>query len=437
MTDISSLYPQAPQPPQNGLALNPGQMLDLVQKSRAIKANQAIGNAFQGAIGPDGNFDPNAAMTAIKGNPDAAYAAPEAIGSVLDARNKNITNATGQFNLLAGQSKFIQDTLGPLAQTPDVTKADLAGAFATLARGGVPPEMLNSTYAGLPNDPKSLHRWLANTNASALGAAGASTRINTAPSPTGAAQTTSVAAAAYGNPTTPTENAPGVGGAIAAPQVQYIADKTAVSDQLAAIRPLEQAVPLLRQLSNSSFGPGSNELQTFRQALQTAGLISPDSTAATMADIRSEVGKKLSQNAILTPGGSRSNEGLAAAFNANPGLFLSKPSNINLVIRAIGMVKQDAAMVSGYDQEHPDAATNPAARQDYINYKANHYQTTDDRAFGFGTMDPVERRALIDSLGPASTPNKPNPVYDKFMRSIKIARAANLIMPDQAPADGQ
>ena len=114
MPDISALY--APPPnlaPQGILAGNPLQTVQQLQAIQSgqmglqnMRAQQAAGSAFQSAINPDGSFNPNAALTNVRNDPNAAFAAPGAIstalgqqGNILDNRNREIGIATNNLAL--------------------------------------------------------------------------------------------------------------------------------------------------------------------------------------------------------------------------------------------------------------------------------------------------------------------------------------------------
>ncbi|MCW2317622.1 hypothetical protein M2322_003186 [Rhodoblastus acidophilus] len=435
---IASLYPQPPQPSQNAFAGHDmiqtmaqiqhmqAQQQQMMFEAQRMDAQRAVGNAFQGAIGDDGTFDHVSAMNALKNNPSASIAAAEGLRSILDARGK-------QFDIMAAQNDKVLSTIGPLAQNPNATKDDALNIAPNLLRLGVPSSVVNGWLGGLSSDPKLFRRQIANMNSIALGPGGAASRINAPPDQTtGAPQQTSLGAVGYGNPTTPTDLPPGVGGAMKASQDAYVADQSGAAARLAAVRPLEQALPLLRQLSTENFGPGSQDIYRLRAGLQTFGLIDPSSNAANMVALREETAKKLAQNALFTPGASRSNEAMAASFQSNPGMFLSKPANVNLILNQIGQEKQDAAAPLAFKQANPDLATNPAKGAGYLDYKSTHYQSTDPRAFALNGMTDQEKADLIKSLG-----DKNSPAYQKFARSLKIAHDAGLIAPPQGGSNGQ
>jgi hypothetical protein len=380
MADISSLYPAPPQNQANSLASNPAAVIGLMQNINALRSKQAIGNAFQGAIGANGDFDPVAAATAIKNDPNAAWGAPEAVGNLLEARGKQISNSTAQFGLQASQNQEAQRLLAGFAQDPSPSDDKIRQWSASMARAGIDPTTINGLRQDLlsrsMNDRKTV---IGNTANTVMGAAAASSPENLISPATG--QPTRVPHGAFSSG--PQGIATGLNPQSAADIQEYQKDQAESTQKLASVRQLEQAYPLLKKMSAAQFGPTSEAFSQVKNGLVSLGLLDPKSTIADADTMRQEVGKKLNQFAILSPGGSRSNEGLAAAFHSNPGLFLSKEANINLLRDQIGMEKQDAAKTL--------FAGSP---NNYQTVRANHYLNTDPRGFVLHLMDAKERAAL-------------------------------------------
>ena len=422
---IAGLYPQPPQQqPQNGLAqMNPGQVIGMVGQARALQTQGAVGNALRGAIDENGNFDPSNALSTLKTDPNAAYVGAGDIGSLLDARSKNIANSTAQFNLQSGQNDYVMNKIGALAQNPKATKADAADLVANLVRNGVAPQVAQAWYAGLSSDPKVFRQQIGNTSAAAMGAAAAAGRVQAAPDATGAPQQTTVGAAGYGNPTTPVGTAPGVDEALAAPQTEYVKDQAMSSKIMANVRPLQQVLPLIQSLSNSNFGPGSAEFAKIKGALTTADIIDPNTSDL---QVRQEANKYLLRYAAGAQAAGRSDEALSAAIGANPNLDLTQPANLNLIKNQIAMDRQEALMPESFRQQNPDIASNPAKVQGYLNHKAQFFQGSDPRALRFDMMSPQERADLQKSLGP-----KDGPAYQRFIKTYNAAKAAGILQPPQ------
>lgn len=422
MADISSLYPQPVNPAaaQPSLLQNPLQALTFANGAQQLQSRNAVGSALQGAIDPSGNFDSNAALAAIKNNPAAAYGAPEAIGSVLQMRGQNISNATNRFGLLAGQNQSVLNLLGPLAQNPNATKDDALNVAPSLARLGVPPEMISGWIGGLSDDPKTFRKQIGTVNSIALGPAGAASRIQGAPGPSGEPTQTSAGAQGFGSPTTSTGMAPGAAEALAANRAEYVNDQSTSAARMANVRQLQTALPLISQLSSSNFGPGSPEFAKIKGALTTMGVVDPSTSDLR---VRQEAGKYLLKYASGAIQAGRSDNALSAAIGSNPNLDLTQPANLSLIKNQIGMDRMDAAL--------PLVA--PSDTSQYKNFKSKFYQSADPRAFSFDMMTPAERAQVQTSLGAPSTAAKPNPAYDKFVRSYQMAKQAGMLSP---PAPG-
>lgn len=421
MADISNLYPQPPQAVGNALINNPGQVLGLAQQANALKAfqaQQAVGQAFQQNVNPDGSVNYSGAGSAIAGNPAAAYAAPEAFGSILAQRGQTIANATNQFNLLAGQSGAVANLIGPLAQNPKATSEDVLNLAPTLARMGVPAPIINGWMQNVLNNPNGIHAGLANTSNIAMGPAAAATRVTGAPNEYGAPTQQPIGTANFAQGPTPTDLPPGQSGALASNQTAFVNDQERSATTLGNVRQLQNALPLISQLSSSNFGPGSPELAQLKGILTTAGIMqSGDSSLPT----REEANKYLLKYAQGAINAGRSDSALSTAIHSSPNLDLTQPANLALIKNQIGMDRMDAAIPTAFSAQHPGAND----KSQYLTYKSNFYQNNDPRAFSFDIMTPQERRQTIDSLGPQNSP-----AFRKFAQSYQAAKASGVIQPE-------
>lgn len=424
---LSGLYPQPPQAGSgNILASNPLQLIGamnalnqnaLFQKTFAAK--QAVGGAFQNALSPDGTVDIGKLSTGLQ-HPDAAFAAPEAIGTLLDQRGKMISNDTAAFGLAAGQNRTVQDAIGAMAQDPNLTPDKVRSTMATIARNtNLPSGMLHSVLQTMPNGGKALQNWAANLGNVSIGAGGTASRVAGPPSPEGAPTTVPLGTANISGGM-PTALPPGQAESLAANQAAYVADQTRSATTLGNVRQLETVLPLISQLGNTSFGPGSPEFAKLRGALTTAGVIDPN---ASDLQVRQQAGKYLLKYAQGAQNAGRSDQALATAIGSNPNLDLTQPANLHLVKNQIGMDRMDAAIPLAFDSAHPNASD----KTKYNTYKANFYQGNDQRAFTFDLLSPAERREVIDSLG---SPN--SAAYKKFAKSYQLAKTAGFITPGQA-----
>lgn len=164
--DVSS-YPTG-QPEQQ----NPLQVLSTLQSlrtsglenqllQRTMAAKQALGTAAQGATGADGSFDPNAYTTAVKADPNAAFAAPEAVAFAQEQRQAQLAQHVAQIELGMKQNAFMVNQLGSLADKPGVTGKDIASLAGTLVQNGIiDAKMAATELQGMPTDPTKLPDYL-------------------------------------------------------------------------------------------------------------------------------------------------------------------------------------------------------------------------------------------------------------------------------------
>jgi hypothetical protein len=394
-----------------------------LQQLKQLQSQQAVGSALQGAVGPDGTFDSAKALSGIAANPNAAYGAGTGIMSALESRNIQIAGDTNAFNLARGQNASLQDAAGSLANAANPT--DAINILTGIARRtNVPTPVLTSLISSIPQDPKAFRQW-AGQYASVGQGPGAANARSAVVNPDGS--TSLVPQAALNTAPSGLGNAAGPAGSIApmtaASQAAYVkaqGDSAAIS---ASLRPANQALGLLPNLSASDFGPGSNEYAQAKSLLISAGLLPP---AATDVPIRQEFNKYLHQMVGGIPASGRSDEAQALATASSPNTDLTQPANAELLKNIIAMQKQNASVSQAYD------ATNPGdkSKAGFNQFASTYFQNTDLRAFRFDTMTPQERRTTLDGLG------KPNsPAYQKFINSLRIARSAGAVTPDAtAPA---
>lgn len=126
----TSMY-QNIQQPANPLAMA-GQVMGLrnvmtqnqiLQKT--MGAQQATGEAVQGATSPDGTFDPNAFMSTVASDPRAAYGAQQAAEFAQQQKMQQLAAAHQQLGVL-------QQNVGALLQNPNVTKDDVTSQIGKL-----------------------------------------------------------------------------------------------------------------------------------------------------------------------------------------------------------------------------------------------------------------------------------------------------------------
>lgn len=411
---LASLYPQ---PNQGGsLASDPSRIVGLIGQlnqnalfQKEFSSKQAIGNAFQGAIRPDGSFDPNAAALAVKNDPNAAFGAPDAVQAALTARGANIENATKALNLGVSNNSAVAGILAPYANQPSLSKEDQYNIKAKLAAAGVDPSTVAA--ADLTTPFKTLKAAQLGAVQS-MGAGAAATRTPVEPSPEGAPQTAPLGSVVNrGAAPIPTAQSP----IQVADQTEYLGDQTKAATTLANIRPLQQALPLIEKLSAQNFGPGSPELAQLKGILVTAGIMDPNSTSL---PTRQDAQKYLNQYVGQSAAAGRSDMATLQERASRPNFDMTQPSATAMIGSQIGMDRMDAAA--------PLVAGSPNG---YKTFKSKYYQSQDPRAYSFDLLSQPEQQKIIDSLGPPSTAAKKNPVRDKFLSSLK--NAASVINPQQ------
>jgi hypothetical protein len=394
---VSALYPHA-QPQQSILSGgNALSMIPTIMQLQQFRSQQAAGQAFQGAVGPDGNFNPNAAMSAIASNPAAALAAPEATTRLLSARGQQIQNATGAVGLQSSQNQALGSFLAGFAGK-NLTPQDVNTIRAGAVRFGGDP----ATFGAITT-PQQAQAAIKNAQVFSAGAGQGASQVPGGPDQNLAPTAITGAQAVQ-------QGGPGSQRVIGASPIQnqdqtaYLADQAKSAQTLAGIRPLQQALPLVKQLSSLNFGPGSDDIAKVKGLLTTLGITNADPTSE--LSVRQEVNKKLFGYFSGVPGAERSDQALSAAHQANPSLDLTQAANTNLISNAIGMARQDAAV--------PLAA---GGWQGYQNFKNSWYQNTDPR--GFAPMSNQDLSALDKSI-PAG------PEREKLKNSIKTGAKLRL-----------
>lgn len=433
MPDPSGLYPQPPQPGagQQNMLNNPLGLVGAMQQIQGFRARQAVGQAYQNAIQPDGSIDQNAFITGVKNDPNATLAAPEAGGTALEQRIRTTESANQAFQLAHAQNSAVQDFVSSVAQNPNLTPDQVRSMAVDYSkRTNIPSAIWTSVLQGMPSTGgKALQNWARNYQLAQIGAARGAEPIEAGVTPQGVPIRAPFGGVTAAGGAFPTALPPGQPELFAANRAELGRDQTGSAALLQGLRPLQQALPLVEQLSNRSFGPQSAGWAKFKGSLQEAGIIKPDTTDT---EVYQEANKYLKQNSLAAPGATRSNEGLETAIKARPDLDLTQGANLKLIKNQIGFDRMDATLPIAFKQQHP----NPADDVDYKTFKTQFYQTHDPRAYSFDVMNPAEQQDVIKSLGPKPTPGKPNPVYTKFMNSLKTAHQAGVLTPQGGGGGG-
>lgn len=431
MADGNPLAGLYPQPNQGGVGgMNPLQLIGTIGQinnnalfQKEFAAKQAVGGAFQNALNPDGSIDQAKLSTGLQ-NPAAAYAAPEAIGSMLQQRGQSIANNRAQFELGASQNAATMNILGPLINDPNPTYAKLQNLAPTLARIGVPANMINGYLQGAPRDPAALKAYLANVNNMAMGPAASSGRVEGPPTAEGAPTQIGLGQAVH----------LGAGGAPAAAPAAPLGITTGMSPgqneaqknvgsssgaQLAgdlansnnfrrSVYPLEQAIPALERLGTAGSGPGSDTFNNVKSFIQTLGI--PGVDAGKIKDY-DEASKYLTDFVNQT-GNSGTNDKLAAAFAGNPSTKISNAAAVDVAKSALSLRRMQQGQVTEWQNANlPD---------DQYSKWASKWQTQQDpRAYGFDLMSADAQQKLVSSLKGADR--------TKFIASLQAADRSGVV----------
>lgn len=173
-------YPQAQPAPASLATMNPLQVVATANYAQQLKnsqqtmaANQATGEAFQGALNDDGSVDMSKVSDALRNDPRAAYNLPETTAKMLAQRS-------GQFDLDAASNKFVVDAIGSVADEPKLTKDKVISLGTTLARNlKIPAPMINNWLDTMPNDQAGMRSKLIQMRNIATGSAASATPTDT------------------------------------------------------------------------------------------------------------------------------------------------------------------------------------------------------------------------------------------------------------------
>lgn len=170
MADVNALYPRPPDPSQG--ALDPAKVLGMLGQVNALQrfqaefgAKKAIGDAYTGALQPDGTIDQAKLAGGLK-NPAASYGLPDAVTTALGQRGQQLGLDTGGQAAVAGLFAGVD----PKTATPETIHSLTARAARNFP--SIPPATLNNMARSVLNDPQGLAHGIATMRNLAIGAAG-------------------------------------------------------------------------------------------------------------------------------------------------------------------------------------------------------------------------------------------------------------------------
>lgn len=215
-----------------------------------------------------------------------------------------------------------------------------------------------------------------------------------------------------------TDLAPGVieaRGAVTSQSGKQFADDLARARNFKQdLYPAEAALKGVQELGIQGVGPGTPALNDLKSAIIT-WLPNPDKAEIEKVGRFHETRKYLSQIA-RTSGNTGTNDQLAAAFEANPSITMSKAATENVLKSVIALRKMQHAQVLLAENE----GVKP---EDYSKWIAKNQNNFDARAFGFDIMSDEAKKKLVTEL------KKDPKALKKFEYSLQFAHDADLIAP--------
>jgi len=435
MPDASALYPAPPQP-QQGILSDPSKLYGFVaaaQLAKTFAAKQALGQAYQGALNPDGTVDLGKVATTLKNDPNAGFVLPEATSNMLAQHGQMISNDTASFDQYAKQSGFVQQWLASRANQPNVTKEDILNDAVSLARNTNPNILssgaINSVIGGILSDPGGIKSGLVNTQNRVMGAANAAQRIQGPPTETGAPTQMPLGAAGYGAPggmpgQVQTAPPPGFGER----QAGAAALDTKLAGGLAdAAEGSPSRIGILGNLDNAvdkfTAGPGADWSMVAKAfvnrnvPLPNGWQFDPKSIASQQEFNKQAM--QLAQQQFQSIGGTGTDAKFSSAFETSPNETLSTLGNKGIIRLLKG--NEDALQAKNTAWLARSSADPNASYRQFSQDFNNHF---DPRVFQFKYLAPTERKAYVQQMDPQE--------QQKFLYNATVARKQGWINYDMS-----
>lgn len=141
-------------------------LLALRQNSMQLNANQAISQAYQQSVNPDGTVDFNKLQSLAAQNGAGAFL-PQFMGQIAQQRNSQQQYDTGKLELALKQQQGIRGMIGSLAVDPDIGKTDMstkiAGQISDAVNAGLLPlDQGIREIKSIPGDAQGQASWIQN-----------------------------------------------------------------------------------------------------------------------------------------------------------------------------------------------------------------------------------------------------------------------------------
>jgi hypothetical protein len=389
MPDISSLYPQPPQPGGNALLSDPAKAVGLLSGLQDLRLKQQQFNA-------------------LAQQPEAAL------------QGQNIQNQTSQMKQNEEASQIAAHYFGTL---PDDAKPDDIYRMKMAIRAvhpNISADTINTVANVALRDPTNLKNGIATLRTMGLSPEAMVSRVPGPPGPQGqpvtVPQTSAVRAGAMA-----TGLAPGVGEA----QVATGAGSGAALNEARhrglnyrqEVFPLEVAIPALEKLGKTGTGPGTEELNHVKSFLQSAGIPGLDADKIKTFD----EAKKYLTDFVNQNGNTGTNDKLAASFAGNPSVGISNAAATDVAKSALALRRMKQAQLVEFEKSGlPDS--------EFAKWASRWQLGHDPRAYGFDMMAPDQRKKVLESL-PEGKNGAPGP-RDLFKLQVQAAHEAGIINPN-------
>jgi len=195
---------------------------------------------------------------------------------------------------------------------------------------------------------------------------------------------------------------------------QYADDLARARNFKQDLYPAQSALAGIKELGTQEVGPGTPAFNDLKSAIIT-WLPNADKAVIDKVGTFQETRKYLSQIA-RTSGNTGTNDQLAAAFEANPSITMSKAATENVLKSVIALRKMQHAQTLLAEKE----GIKP---EEYSKWIAKNQNTLDARAFGFDMMSDEAKKKLVTEL------KKDDKAYKRFESSLQFAHDADLIEP--------
>lgn len=345
-----------------------------------------------------------------------------------------VSNSQSQFKQQVDQANYLRSTVAALAAKKDLSPSDLVRWASGVARQtNAPASMISSILDEaykIGNNPDALRRYLTTQALTAMGV-GALEGEAGPPDAAGTPQqitrgeaierrTGVIPPTAAGVTGMPTAVAPGFQEAATQSGQVMGAERARARNFASDIYPMREALTSLEKLGPTGTGPGTDELNTIKNFINTNLSWLPgakfDPEKIKNFD---EARKYLTQLAAgrASAFGHGTDQALSTALTANPNTHISNLAAVDLTKATIALCRMEQAQIL-------DADTRGVQPGQYATWAARWATDQDPRAYMIDIMSPEQRENLRKSL-------KTNAQRARFKRSYETAVANGLI---DAPA---